>query len=354
MGKNPESHIGILLSYPDNDEKWSKQIENKNDPLKTQNIGFIGAGSFAQSYLIPNVKNWGASLDTVVTSKGITSKNVTEKFGFNLGSTDPDQILSNSKITTIFIATPHNTHSQFVLDGLKAGKHVFVEKPLALNFEELEQIRKQYEKKPSMLMVGFNRRFAHISERLKEEFQDLNEPLVMNFRINAGFIPKDHWTQNKNIGGGRIIGEMCHFIDLMQFFTNSLPMKIYADCIDSHNSKIKNDDNIVVCIKFKNGSVGNLAYIANGDKSLPKERIEIFGGGKAGIINNFRTGEIYKNGKVHKLKSHDKGHKKEVHVFLDAIKNARQSPISFNSIYQTTLTTFKIKDSLSTGKTQTL
>jgi len=241
-----------------------------------------------------------------------------------------------------------------VIVGLKAGKHVFVEKPLAINPDDLECIREQYQTGNNLLMVGFNRRFANISKQIKEVFRGIGEPLVMTFRINAGFIPKDHWTQNENIGGGRIIGEMCHFIDLMQYFTDSEPISVFADCIDAQNSEIKNDDNIAVNIKFKNGSVGNLVYLANGDKSLPKESIEVFGGGKVGIINNFTSGELYENGKVKRLKSTGKGHKEEVIAFLDSIKNGKESPISFQSIYKTTLSTFKIIDSLSTGIPQIL
>ncbi len=349
LGKNPEPHIGILLSYPDNEEKWLSQVKVENDPVKDLNAGFIGAGNFAQSYLIPNVKNWGASLDTVVTSRGITSKNVAEKFNFNSSSTNSNDILSNPDINTVFIATPHNSHAPLVIEGLKAGKHVFVEKPLAININDLENIREQYQIGNNLLMVGFNRRFAAVSKKIKDVFRGIGEPLVMTFRINAGFIPKDHWTQNENIGGGRIIGEMCHFIDLMQYFTDSEPIRVFADCIDSQNSEIKNDDNIAVNIKFKNGSVGNLVYLANGDKSLAKESIEVFGGGKVGIINNFINGEIYENGKVQRIKSSGKGHKEEVLAFLDSIKNGKESPISFQSIYKTTLTTFKIIDSLATG-----
>ena len=201
-------------------------------------------------------------------------------------------------------------------------------------------------------MVGFNRRFAEISNHIRKEFQNADEPLVINIRVNAGFIPKDHWIQQAAIGGGRIIGEMCHFIDLMQFFTNAEPVKVYAECINSSNDKITSADNIAIVVKFNNGSIGNLTYLANGDKGMPKELIEVFGSGKICVINDFKNGSLYKNGKTIKLSSSGKGHKEEVTHFLNSLKTGTESPILFKSICLTTLTTFKILDSLATGNPQ--
>lgn len=349
LGKIKEHHIGILLKYSENENKSRSAISISNKPLASINTGFIGAGSFAQSYLIPNVKSSGGSLDGVVTSRGITAKNVGDKFGFNFCSSNVSDVLGNEKINTVFIATPHSSHAGLVIESLKAGKNVFVEKPLAINIEELDQVIETKKKHTQPLMVGFNRRFAPVSEIIKKEFQNTGEPMVINIRINAGFIPKDNWLQQKDTGAGRIIGEMCHFIDLMQYFTGSEPVKVYAECISSNNDKITPADNIAIVIKFKDGSVGNLTYLANGDKGMPKELIEVFSGSKIGIINDFRDGLIYRNGKTIKLKSSGKGHKEEVVVFINALKSGNDSPISFRSICLTTLTTFKIHDSLFTG-----
>jgi polar amino acid transport system substrate-binding protein len=352
LGKNPQPHIGILLKYAENEKKNITFTRIKNEPVNKLNVGFIGAGSFAQSYLIPNVKSFGASLDTVVTSKGITSKNVAEKFGFNVCSADLQDIITNGEINTVFIATPHSSHATQVIQSLKAGKSVFVEKPLAISEEELSEVIEVKRDSNFPLMVGFNRRFAPISVAIKKEFENISEPLVINVRVNAGFIPKDHWTQIAEIGAGRIIGEMCHFVDLMQFFTGSYPVKVYADCIESNNDKLKLDDNIAIVIKFKNGSVGNLIYVANGDKSLPKELIEVFGAGKAAVINDFRNGTLFSGNKSTALKSSGKGHHEEVESFLNALKEGKDAPIDFRSICLTTLTTFKIIDSLRTGLPQ--
>jgi predicted dehydrogenase/threonine dehydrogenase-like Zn-dependent dehydrogenase len=352
LGKVKEQYIGILLKYNNRDSERHSEIQVKSNILKSVNAGFIGAGSFAQSYLIPNVKTWGASLNGVVTSKGITSKNVADKFGFNFCSTDPEDILKKKEINAIFIATPHSSHARLVIKALESAKPVFVEKPLAINSEELNEVIETKSRFPQQLMVGFNRRFAPVSQAIRNEFKNNTEPLVINIRINAGLIPKDHWTQQPEVGGGRIIGEVCHFIDLMQYFTGSEPVKVFAESINCDNTKITPEDNVAIVIKFSDGSVGNLAYLANGDKSVPKEKIEIFGAGKVGIINDFRNGAFIRNGKTIKLKSSGKGHHEEINAFLNAIKEGRESPVSFRSICLTTLTTFKILDSLTTGLPQ--
>jgi predicted dehydrogenase/threonine dehydrogenase-like Zn-dependent dehydrogenase len=352
LGNTEEPHIGILLKYSENEEKRETKYNLSTNAIKDINIGVIGAGSFAQSYLIPYAKSFGASLDTVVTSKGITSKNVAQKFGFNNSSSDASDVFSNSAINTVFIATPHNSHSNYVIDALKFGMNVFVEKPLAMNYEELEEVKNAFEKHKTKLMVGFNRRFAPISVVIKKEFKNIGEPKIVNIRVNAGFIPKEHWTQNDNLGGGRIIGEMCHFIDLMQYFTDAKPIKVYADCINSSNTNLKPEDNIAITVKFDDGSIGNLVYLANGDKSLPKELIEVSSGGKTGRIHDFRRGDLHIGGKLVKLKLDGKGHKQEVTAFLKSLAENTGAPISFESIYLTTITTFKVLDSLATGLPQ--
>jgi polar amino acid transport system substrate-binding protein len=352
LGKTKEMHIGILLKYTANSEKHKTLTQVNNAPLSKINTGFIGAGSFAQSYLIPNAKAWGASLDGVVTSKGITAKNVLDKFKFNFCATDSNDVLNKNEINTVFIATPHSSHSRIVVQSLEAGKAVFVEKPLAINSEQLDAVIEAKAKYNKTLLVGFNRRFAPVSERIKSEFKSVTEPLVVNIRVNAGLIPKEHWIQQPEVGGGRIIGEMCHFIDLMQYFTDSEPVKVYAESISSGNAKIVPEDNIAIVVKFNNGSVGNLTYLANGDKSVPKENIEVFGAGVIGVINDFRSGSVHRDNKTTKLKSSGKGHKEEVEAFLNCVRDGKESPINFRSICLTTITTIKILESLYTGLPQ--
>ena len=351
-GKSPEPHIGILLKYAENEKKQESFVQIRQNPVAQINAGFIGAGSFAQSYLIPHVKHFGATLDGVVTSKGITAKNVAEKFKFNFCSSDANDIINNEKINTVFIATPHSSHADLVVRCLEANKKIFVEKPLAINADQLDQVMAAKKKFNQPLLVGFNRRFSEISELLKKELKERSEPMVITIRVNAGHIEKNHWTQQPHIGGGRIVGEMCHFIDLMQFFTEAEPVKVYAESIHSGNSKITPEDNIAVVITFGDGSVGNLIYVANGDKSMLKESIEVFQSGKIGVINDFKDGFIHKKGKIIKLKSSGKGHEEEIKAFINSIQQAQKDPISFRSICLTTLTTFKIQDSLYTGNPQ--
>lgn len=352
-GKNPQPHIGILLKYADNQNKLSTSLSVvATNPISKINIGFVGAGSFAQSYLIPNVKSFGASLDTVVTSKGMTSKNVAQKFGFAKCSTNTQDIFDNLNINTIFIATPHSLHGSQVVSALEARKNVFVEKPLATTEDQLNKIIETKKANDYPIMVGYNRRFAPISVSIRAIFEKSLEPFIINIRVNAGFIPKEHWIQIAEIGGGRIVGEMCHFIDLMQYLTNSEPILVYANCIQSNNSKLTQEDNIAVIVKFSDGSIGNLIYAANGAKSLPKEHIEIYCSGKVAIINDFQDGNYYDGSLSKTLKSMGKGHKQELQSFLNNLQEGKGSPIPFRSICLTTLTTLKIIDSLKTNLPQ--
>lgn len=351
LGKRKEPYIGMLLRYSEESKRQLEPIVSvAPKAIDKPNIGFIGAGSFAQSYLLPNVKALG-NLDTVATRTGINAKNVGSKFGFANSTTNADQVLKNESINTIFIATQHDTHAKYVIEALKNNKAVYVEKPLALTYEELEEVRETYVAHPNTLMVGFNRRFAEVCIRAKKEFQTVTEPLVMNFRVNAGFIPKDHWLQREP-GGGRILGEVCHFIDLMQYFAGSDPVKVYAECIDSKNDTLKNEDNIAIVVKFANGSVGNLTYIANGDKAMPKEHLEIFGGNVSFTVNDFKNGMLYRGNKETKITNTGKGHKEEVEAFMNAVQKGQPAPIDFNSLYLTTLVTLKVLDSLTTGLPQ--
>jgi predicted dehydrogenase/threonine dehydrogenase-like Zn-dependent dehydrogenase len=357
LGKTQEPHIGILLRYPAHDGKTKTKFQvNELIREKTAIIisGFIGAGSFAQSYLIPNAKSRGAVMHTVTNARGITSKNVAQKFGFAFSSSSSDDVINSNEINTVFIATPHNSHAKLVSAALRAGKNVFVEKPLSIDYAGLEEVEEAKKTSNGVLMVGFNRRFSSASQEIKKRCSVLNEPLVMNFRVNAGSIPKDHWIQKPEVGGGRIIGEMCHFFDLMEFLNGSAPVKVSAESIQTQNDKFVNYDNVVINIKFANGSVGTLTYVSNGDSSLPKEKLEVFCGGMACVINDFRNVTFYSNGKEVKVDCQGKGHKEEVTAFIDAIQNSSKDPISFESIRRTTRLSFKVMESLSTGMPQIL
>ncbi len=354
LGKSNEPSIGILLRYPDNPKKNATLISVNPLSNATISTGFIGAGSFAQSYLIPNVKKVKAALHTVVTSRGINSKNVAEKFGFGFSSSEPADILLNEKINTLFIATPHNSHADYVIKGLTNGKNIFVEKPLALKYEEIEEIKDVYGKSGRLLMVGYNRRFSQAALLIKNHVGHMKEPKVMNFRINAGFLPKDHWTQKEEIGGGRILGELCHWIDLMQFFTDATPQTVFATAINTNNSKYTYSDNVVVNLSFSDGSIGSITYTALGNASLGKEHLEVFCSGKIGVIHDFKHVTLNDGNKEKKIGTSGKGHEQEVLAFINAIKEGTASPISFDSLLLTSTACLKVLDSLVTGQKQAI
>ncbi|HEY6184183.1 MAG TPA: bi-domain-containing oxidoreductase, partial [Terriglobales bacterium] len=352
-GKIPEGHLGILLKYS---ETPVLQATGPTPPAAEASpdkprIAFIGAGSFAQKFLIPYAGQ-GGDLLSVVTTRGVTAKSVGEKFRFQAHSTDAHQTLADRAVNTVFIATRHDTHAAFAATALEAGKNVFVEKPLALREDELAQVLEvARQRNDCRLMVGYNRRFSPLACRAREVFQSVTGPLLINYRVNAGFLPKEHWTQTEQ-GGGRILGEVCHFVDLMQFLTGSQPVSVYAIPVAANNAQVPDQDNVSISLRFQNGSVGQIVYVACGDKLLSKERIEIFGGGQSFIIDDFRVGEQFAGGSRRIHKTPGKGHSEEVEAFLGAIRMGYPSPIPLDSLALTSLATFAILDSLRTGLPQ--
>lgn len=359
MVVNPDAefNLGVLIQYPERVGKFeppTPPLTSVTQESSIPKVSFIGAGSFAQSYLIPNIKPVGGSLLAVTTGRGINAEHVASKFGFNKVESDSSTLLKDNNCNTIFIATRHNTHASYVIEALSENKNVFVEKPLALTLEELENVNKAYSNSDKLLMVGFNRRFSKAAKEVNNLFSSYDGPKAFNFRVNAGALPADHWAINNEIGGGRIIGEVCHFIDLMQYFSNSSIKSVFAQSLPGNSEVNTNSDNVIITLTFKDGSIGSITYLANGDKSLPKEHLEIFGGGNSAIINDFNSVSLYQNNKLRKVKTSGKGQKEEVAEFLNAIRTGSSSPISFDSIYSTTLSTFKIIDSMSTGLPQYL
>ncbi len=346
-----EPFLGVILKY-DVGTKVTGTVFLKTSASKTAKIkiGFIGAGSFAQSYLLPNIpKDRHTELVGVATASGNNARTVAEKYGFRFASGDYQEIISSDDINTIFIATRHDLHGQLVIEALKAGKHVFVEKPLTLKPEELEEIKNLYNSKSitqqstfPLLMVGFNRRFAPLVRRIKETHTQ--PPFAINYRINAGFIPKEHWIQDKMIGGGRIIGEVCHFTDLAACLAGSRPQAVSAFVMDDG---LGMNDTLTVNLVFENGSVASVNYFSNGSKALPKEYLEIHGHGVSSCLNDFNTLEIFtKKKKSYKHIGQDKGHKNEVQAFLSCIKEGSPAPIPFEEIYLSSLVPFKIIESI--------
>ena len=345
--------LGILIEYKDElPEAMSFKVQGKKEfhaNPELINVGLIGGGNFAKSILIPILSEIPAiQLKGLASSTGINAITNKEKYDFKYCTTDYNEILDDKAIDSIIIATRHNLHAQLVIEGLKKRKNVFVEKPLALNMTDLMNISDVWKTGTQRLMVGFNRRFSAHVVSIMEFFKDRKEPFVLNYRINAGFIPGANWVHDAEEGGGRIIGEVCHFVDLLQFITGSTPVKIYANLMS--NYKYSND-NVTINLKFNDGSIGTITYLSCGEKLFPKERLEIFNGGTTAVIDDFRSSIMMKNGKTRKLKTRlqDKGHRCELKTFFSTVKDGKDSSIPFSDSFITTLTTFKIIESIKKG-----
>lgn len=349
--KHTEPFLGIVLEYDYKKEHKRTSISISNVmPVRKINIGFIGAGSYAQGSLLPNLPSGNqVGRISVMTNSGTTSKRVAEKFHFTSCTSNEMDILSNRDINTLFIATRHDTHAHYVMEGLKAGKNIYVEKPLCLTPDELVEIEELCKEKNCGVMIGFNRRFSPFARLLKKELG--SGKMSMLYRINAGYIPADTWGQDMKIGGGRIIGEVCHFIDLMTFMCGSLPCKISASALPDAQGL---NDTVNILVDFENGSTGVVAYYANGSKALSKEYFEVYSAGTTGIIYDFRECRIYgKRVKKETLSSQDKGQKKMMESFFQSLAEGNL-PINMNEIFSVTKATFAALKSIQESGTPIL
>jgi polar amino acid transport system substrate-binding protein len=354
-GEVTEPYLGVLLRY-DAEKAIEKRIslggaETVGLPEQSVSVGLIGAGSYAKRYLLPSFKAAGARFQTVATASGVSALEVGEKYGFRYCVSGADEVLDDKDVNLIVIATRHDTHAEMVRRALERGRNVFVEKPLALNDEELDRVTDAATKSNRRLMVGFNRRFSPLALAAKEFFKDAQTPLSVNYRVNAGRIPKGHWIQDPREGGGRIIGEVCHFIDLMQYLTGAVTTRVFAEASASRNEDIVAEDSVFITLKFADGSNGSIAYLAEGDKGLEKERVEIFGEGKTFVLEDFRGATLHSGGKTKRLKlrSQDKGQTNEAREVCRAVLDGGPRPIALEDLAATTRATFRILESLRTG-----
>jgi polar amino acid transport system substrate-binding protein len=274
------------------------------------------------------------------------------KYGFARFLSDAQSVIDDADANLIVIATRHGSHAELAMLALERGKHVFVEKPLALNDAELDRVLEAAARSEGQLLVGFNRRFSPLAARAREFFVGRQSPLSIVYRVNAGRIPREHWTQDATEGGGRIIGEVCHFIDLMQFLTGAAPGSVYAEAVAGDREKLIREDSVLITLQFQDGSNGVIAYLAEGDRSLPKEHIEIFGEGKTFIIEDFRSARLYTGGREKKetLRRQDKGQAEETRVACAVVGEGKPAPITLQELEAATRATFRIKDSLRTGQ----
>ena len=337
-----ESFSGIVLKY-DTERELKASLKLK-DAVVTPGqpaIALIGAGSFGQNFLLPALKGH-ASMIAVMTSRPHSARNIADKYGFAICTADASEIFGNTSVNTIFIATRHDSHAQYVIEGLRAGKNVFTEKPLCLKEEELPAIQDAYEKSGKLLMVGFNRRFAPFITVIKERFSQ-STVMAIQYRINAGQMPADHWIHSPETGGGRIVGELCHFIDLCLFITGSPVVAVTARVMKDPRGL---NDTLNVLLGFANGSTAAVSYFSNGNKQVSKERLEIYADGTVAEIDDFAALSIYGKKKEIITGTQDKGHTNEVKAFLESVRSGTAAPIPVNDIFQSTLVTFKILDSI--------
>lgn len=344
-GESKEHYLGIVLKYNNDNPKLDNTIIKEASSKTTGGVSFIGIGTFAQNYLIPAFRNAGADFITVASNKSINAKSAAEKFGFKAISTSGEDVAKDNS-SLVVIATRHDSHSKYVIEAIKAGKDVFVEKPLAITPDELDLIIEEQSKSKSRIMVGFNRRFSKSFQLIKKHFEKTTNPPIMLYRVNAGHIPKEHWVQQPE-QGGRIIGEVCHFIDTMLYLTGSNVKSVYAESISTEDSSVTNEDNIIITLKFTNGAIGTIIYTAGGDSAMAKEYFEMFSQGKSAQMDNFQSITLYSAGKPTQVKtSGDKGINEEVNLTMKALKDDLAFPISLNELIITTKTTFAIRESL--------
>ena len=364
-GNSGEHFLGVVIQYSESpDNSRILELVPKPavvTPLQSLNppdvfIGLLGAGGFASSTLIPAIRaSSQTTLISVCTATGAHAKHAARKFGFRNCTTDETDVIQNPDVNTIVVATRHHLHATQVLMALKAGKHVFCEKPLCLSEEELRSIVRTYRGISSanrpVLVAGFNRRFAPMTVQMKAFLDPVSEPLAMHYRINAGYVPADHWVNDRDQGGGRILGEVCHFVDLLLFLAGSPVVEVEARSVGA--SSRYSGDNVLISLRFANGSVGTISYLANGDRAFSKERIEVFGGGRTAVLDDFRRLELVRDGRRQTVRSRfrqDKGHRGEWEGFARSVQGRAQAPIRFEDLICSTLTTFRIADSLATGK----
>jgi predicted dehydrogenase len=296
--------------------------------------------------LLPHFKTAGVNFKSIATASGVSAHDVGKRFDFQYAVSNAEEVLNDADINLVVVGTRHDLHARLATNALLANKHVFVEKPLALNDEELETILNAASASSGLLMVGFNRRFSPLAFQARDFFAGRSGPLSIAYRVNAGRVPKEHWLQDEQ-QGGRIVGEVCHFIDFMTFLTGAAPVSVFAEAISAKSDKIVDADSVFITLKFEDGSNGTIAYLAEGDRALAKERVEIFGEGRSVVLDDYRSATMYRDGreKQMSLKAQDKGQRDQVKAVCAAVLSG-EPPIGLDELTSTTRTTFRILDSL--------
>ncbi len=342
--------IASILKYSTNHgEKLSNTVQISKGKFDGQKgvIGVIGAGNFAGSTILPSLKKINASVKYLASSKGLSGTTLAKKFSVPYSTTDYKEILNDPEVDAVIITTRHNAHAAQVIEGLKAGKHIFVEKPLALSNDELDAIKSTMQETDKTLTVGFNRRFSPFVIDARKQLGDSNGPINIIATMNAGFIPQDVWVQDMEVGGGRIIGEACHLIDLITSLTGSLVENTVMNAMGQNPAE--NTDNASILLKYKNGSTGVINYFANGSKAYSKERVEIYSQNRTIIIDNFRKSEYFGFKSSGLSKTQDKGHQEQFRLFVERLKNGGNPIIPLEQIFNTSRVAIAAVESLKTN-----
>lgn len=354
--KGGEPFLGVLLTYPGVVESRRRIELRRSDrvtggPTRDEvRVSLIGGGLYARGTLLPAMKGLSrVSYRGIATSGSVTGWDVGKKFGFRYCAADRREVLDDPETDLVMILTRHDSHARLVAEALEAGKHVFVEKPLAVDPDQLRNVIEAFEthRAGRVVMVGFNRRFSPFARWLKALLAEVREPLAVHCTVNAGRVPGDHWVHDPVQGGGRIIGEVCHFVDLVQYLTGSVPSRVFAEAAQSDHERPS--DNVIVTLKMANGSIGSITYVSGGDKRHPRERIEVIGGGSVGVIENFRSATFTRNGRIQRTRrwlTIDRGQRGEVEALLEAIRAGGPAPVAFEEYVYTTLATFAAEESL--------
>ena len=350
---NDSSQLGIVLQYDSDQKPTTERIvplpaQHENRAESQVVVGVIGAGGFTKLVLLPALRKSKVQLETIASAGGVSSSHAGRKFGFASSTTDYRTVLDNPKINTVFITTPHDQHVRMVIEALEAGKHVLVEKPLATNRDGLQQVREAFEKTTDQqLMVGFNRRFSPHAKKMKLLLDTCSQPKCMTMLFNAGVIPPDHWQHDLQVGGGRMIGEGCHCIDLFTYLAGSLVSGVQATMIGDVPGVVTRIDHMSVTLAYANGSVATLHYFANGHRSYPKEQLTVFCEGKTLELDNFRvlTGYGWSEFRRHKLFRQDKGREAEIHTFLKRVAEGGDLLIPPEEMWNTTEATIRAHES---------
>ncbi len=365
-----EPTLGVVLTYPDRGSSEGIGALERTVPVGDMSgsrrapaasvnggsigVGLLGAGQFATAVLLPALKKAGTLRPVAVASStGLSAKHAADRFGFDYATTEEARLLDDASIELVAIATRHGAHAAQVVRALEAGKHVFVEKPLCLTEEELADIIRAWsDAGDRQLLVGFNRRFAPLAGHLRAFCQEAGEPALITYRVNAGALPPDHWVHDPEVGGGRILGEVCHFIDFVSHVVDALPVRVTASGV--RDGGRYRDDNVHVVVDLEDGSSASIAYAASGDRVVGKERCEVFAGGGTAVLDDFRTAEIARGGRVRKHRSRlrqDKGHDAEWAAVAAGLREGRPS-VPTQSVLATTLATLAAAAALRTGAPQ--